>query len=393
MRPHWQPPERVCTVLPFLLTLARNWVMYLDNTLIARFNLKHNLLIAMILACSPTMVSGKPSSPSIADWNKSLAGPPTKVMVLGTTHLAGLPKDFRPERLEPLLDRLAAFKPDIIAIEALSGTDCDMLARYATIYPGTAEQYCGSTDAASKATGLDVPTAVAKVKSALDSWPAAPTPADRRQLAALFSAANDRSSALVQWLSLPEAERHAGDGLDSTLVDELNQRKSRMNENYAIAAALAARLGLERVYPVDDHSSDSLTADLGPDFEKAITTIWQAAGTTFSDYRKKLAAPADDQSIVAWYRFINDPKSLKNNIDADFGAALKDKAPPYYGRQYVSWWETRNLRMVANLRSSFGNKPGARVLAIVGSSHKPYYDAYLGMMHEVQIVDPLDVIK
>ncbi|WP_246611028.1 DUF5694 domain-containing protein [Aquisediminimonas profunda] len=355
--------------------------------------MKYFALIAMILACAPTVASGKPSTPRIADWNKSLAGPPTKVMVLGTTHLAGLPKDFRPERLKPLLDRLAAFKPDIIAIEALSGADCDMLVRYAAIYPGTADQYCASTDAASKATGLDVPTAVAKVKSALVAWPAAPTPADRRRLAALFSAANDRSSALVQWLRLPEAERHAGDGLDSALVDELNQRKSRMNENYAIAAALAARLGLERVHPVDDHSADSVTADLGPDFEKAITAVWHAAGKSLSDYRKKLDAPAEDQSIIDWYRFINDPKSLKNNIDADFGAALKDKAAPYYGRQYVAWWETRNLRMVANLRSSFGNNPGARVLAIVGSSHKPYYDTYLGMMHEVQLVDPLDVIK
>ena len=67
--------------------------------------------------------------------------------------------------------------------------------------------------------------------------------------------------------------------------------------------------------------------------------------------------------------------------------------PPYYGRQYVAWWETRNLRMVANIRASFGNKPGARVLSIVGTSHKPYYEAYLGMMHEVKLVDPLSFIK
>jgi hypothetical protein len=38
-----------------------------------------------------------------------------------------------------------------------------------------------------------------------------------------------------------------------------------------------------------------------------------------------------------------------------------------YGRQYVAWWETRNLRMVANIRVAFGNHPGARVLNIVGS--------------------------
>lgn len=358
--------------------------------------MKLHALFATALACSPSMAIAAPakiSSPAIVDWNKGLAGPPTRVMVLGTTHLSGLPEDFKTERLEPLLDRLAAFKPDIITIEALSGPDCDMLIRYVAVYPGTANDYCASTDTARQATGLDVPAAVAEVKKTLDAWPATPTPADRRHLAALFSAANDRSSALVQWLRLPEAERHAGDGLDAKLVEELNQRRTRMNENYLIGAALAARLGLERVYPVDDHSSDNVTATLGPDFEKAITGIWKAAGERLVEYRKKIDAPAPGQSIVGYYRFLNDPASLRTNIDADFGAALKDNVPPYYGRQYVAWWETRNLQMVANIRASFGNKPGARVLAIVGMSHKPYYDAYLGMMHEVRLVDPLTFLK
>lgn len=356
--------------------------------------MKLSSLLAVALATSPFgALPALAKSPAIADWNKGLAGPQTEVMVLGTTHLSGLPKGFEIERLEPLLDRLAGYKPDIITIEALSGTDCDMLARYPAIYPDTADQFCASTDAARQATGFDVPAAIAEVKKALDAWPATPAPADRRHLAALFSAANDRSSALVQWLRLPEAERHAGDGLDATLVEELNQRRTRMNENYLIGAALAARLGLERVYPVDDHSSDNITATLGTDFEKSITGIWKTAGERLVEFRKKIDAPADGQSIIAWYRFLNDPSSLRTNIDADFGAALKDNVPPYYGRQYVAWWETRNLRMVANIRASFGNRPGARVLSIVGMSHKPYYDAYLGMMHEVKLVDPLGILK
>ncbi len=355
--------------------------------------MKPSILIAMALACSPSLASAKSPTVAISDWNKGLAGPQTEVMVLGTVHLSGLPKDFRVERLDPLLDRLAAFQPDVITIEALSGPDCDMLARYETSYPGTANDYCANTDAARKATGLDVPQAIAEVKKTLDAWSPAPAPADRRRLAALFSAANDKASALVQWLRLPEAERHAGDGLDATLVDELNLRKTRMNENYLIGAALAARLGLERVYPVDDHSADNITATLGAEFEKAITGVWKTAGENLVEFRKKIDSPAPGQSIIDYYRFLNDPASLRTNINADFGAALKDNVPPYYGRQYVAWWETRNLRMVANIRASFGNRPGARVLSIVGMSHKPYYDAYLGMMHEVKLVDPRTILR
>lgn len=356
--------------------------------------MKPFLLLATILAASP--IAAMPAfakSPAITDWNKDLGGPPTQVMVLGSTHLSGLPKAFDRARFEPLLDRLGAFKPDIIVIEALSGPDCDMLARYDALYPGTAERFCGKADAARKATGLDVPAATAEVKKTLDAWPAAPVPADRRRLASLFLAANDRASALVQWLRLPEGERHAGDGLDAALVEELNERKSRMNENFVIGATLAARLGPERVYPVDDHGVDWVTATLGTDFEKAITGIWKVSSERFADYRKKLGGPAPGQSMTDYYRFLNGPVSLKANVDADFGAAIKDDVPPYYGRQYVAWWEARNLRMVANIRASFGNRPGARVLAIVGLAHKPYYDAYLGMMHEVKLVDPLKILK
>jgi hypothetical protein len=49
--------------------------------------------------------------------------------------------------------------------------------------------------------------------------------------------------------------------------------------------------------------------------------------------------------------------------------------------------------MVANIRAAFGNTPGARVLNVVGASHKAYYDAYLDMMHEVKLVDVGEVLK
>jgi hypothetical protein len=32
-------------------------------------------------------------------------------------------------------------------------------------------------------------------------------------------------------------------------------------------------------------------------------------------------------------------------------------------------------------------------LNIVGSSHKPYFDAYLGMMHDVALVDAEAVLR
>jgi len=83
----------------------------------------------------------------------------------------------------------------------------------------------------------------------------------------------------------------------------------------------------------------------------------------------------------------------RQTINTDFHAALSQQTPELYGREYVAAWEVRNLRMVSNIRAAFGTRPGADVLNIAGASHKPYYDAYLDLMHEVQLVDAEAVLE
>jgi hypothetical protein len=91
--------------------------------------------------------------------------------------------------------------------------------------------------------------------------------------------------------------------------------------------------------------------------------------------------------MLALYRFINRPDVLRKQIDADMGAAMREDSPGHLARVYVAGWETRNLRMVANVRATFRERPGARVLCIVGATHKPWFDSLLGQMQGVQIVD------
>ena len=49
--------------------------------------------------------------------------------------------------------------------------------------------------------------------------------------------------------------------------------------------------------------------------------------------------------------------------------------------------------MVANIRDVLGLHPGMRLLAIVGASHKGYYEAYLDQMHDVRLTDPQTVLR
>lgn len=349
------------------------------------------LLLTMSATAPPPYVPA--FDPSTLKEN--VAGTPNETLVLGTPHLSDLPDHFAPHSLEPLLARLAAWKPTIIAIEAVSGPDCERLVRYAPLYPG-ASDYCADPSAAQKAIGLDMVAATIEADRMLGAWPTHPGPGDRRRLAVLFLASGEPASALVQWLRLPVDERRAGDGLDEGLVAALDKLMTRRNENFLIGSALAARLGLERVYATDDHSADGVNAALekDPGYGAAMQRVWdnpvvkaRLAG------EKALEEKLDGEGVMAIYRFYNRPATMQIAYDSDFGAALSDATPQNYGRRYVGWWETRNLRMVANIRAAMAAQPGARTLAIVGASHKGYFEAYLNMMHDVRLVDAETILK
>lgn len=322
------------------------------------------------------------------------AGPANEVLVLGSPHLSNLPPSFDPANLRLLNERLAGWRPQAIAVEDLSGAQCDFLRRYPQRYQDTVKSYCWDPAPAKGATGLDVPAATAEAERLLAAWPAAPSPSQRRRLAAVFLAGGERASALVQWLRLPEAERRTGDGLDMALVERLNKQASQRNESYLIAAHLAARLGHERVYPMDDHTADSESPDQKAAGE-AIMKAWDNPATaqrtrTDDALRARLGTPDD---VLAMYRTYNAAGQAKLAFDSDFGAALEEPSPRRFGRNYVGYWETRNLRMAANIREFLGAQPGIRMLVIVGASHKGYLEAYLHQMHDVRVADTTPLLR
>lgn len=322
------------------------------------------------------------------------AGPANEVMVLGTSHLSQLPKSFDPVNLRPIEDRLAAWRPDGIAVEAVSGTQCEHLRRYPARYAETVDTYCRDTAPARAATGLDVPAATAQAERMLGAWPAKPSAGQRRRLASLFLAGGERSSALVQWLRLPQAERRAGDGLDATLAALLDKLQAERNESYLLAARLAARLGHERVYPMDDHTADRPTLDRQAAAE-AMSKAWDnpALKRRLSASKALEEKLGTAEGVLALYRADNARGAAKLAFDSDFGAALEEPSSKRFGRLYVGYWETRNLRMAGNIRDVLTERPGMRMLVIVGASHKGYLEAYLDQMHDTQVVDTDVVLR
>ena len=351
----------------------------------------------LALAAAQAFAPGTPAFDPRAH-KAELAGEPAQVLVLGSPHLSQLPKKLDPKLLGPLLDRLAGFKPDVIAIENISGEQCETLKRFQSQHGDAWDSYCWDTAEVEKATGLNVDAALAEIDRTLASWPEKPTAAQRRRLAMLFLAANDRPSATVQWLRLPDAERRAADGLTDAMVDILNRKGKAPNESIDLAAALAARLGLERLTLMDDHTADwafDEKSPYGQAYAKALQTVWSVdpkppVRVRYDELQAHVGTPSD---VIAFYRFLNDPETQRATVASDMGAAAASAAAQPYGREYMSWWETRNLRMTANIHAAMRGKPGAHVLVIVGATHKAYLDAYLDMMQDVRLVDAMQFLR
>lgn len=345
----------------------------------------------------PAFSAEAPVAPFDPAVRKLQAGRINEVMVLGTPHLSQLPKSFDAAHLSALNARLLEWRPDAIAIEALSGPQCAYLRSYPQRYADTIKSYCWDPAAARAATGLDVMAATVQAQRLLAAWPASPSAAQRRTLASLFLAGGEPASALVQWLRLPEAERRAGDGLDAALVAVLNARLQRRGEDVRIAAVVAAKSGHERVYAMDDHTADA-PAENETDEKAYGEAIMKAWDNPFAAQRKRIsdaleAASTTPAAVLAMYRAHNGPAMAEMAFRGDFGAALKEPSPSHYGRNYVAYWETRNLRMASNIREVMMARPGMRVLVVVGASHKAYLEAYLRQMHDVRIAGTDDLLR
>ena len=349
------------------------------------------ILAAVLLAAGPLCAQTVPATPAPP---AEFAGPPTRVLVLGSVHLAqeeGGP--VTAQATAALLQRLAKFDPQVITIEAMPGETCDMMRRHPQVYDEEGvDRYCPDTAPARAATGLDVPAAIASLQQQLAEWPQQPAPAQRRRLAATFLAAGDPTSALVQWLHLPEGERRAGDGLDAALVDTLRRRAASSNERVAVAAALAVRLGLQRVHPVDDHTGDNLRIDDVDGFATAIQGAWDSAPPECAALRARDRELRQAPDLLALYRHTNSAAYQRMPMRCDFALALVEDSPQRFGRQYVAGWDLRNLRMVASIGATFRERPGARVLSVVGASHKAWFDRLLGQLQGVEVVDAAQVL-
>ena len=338
----------------------------------------------------------------------------TQVLVLGTPHLARMGAPVPDAALAPVLDALAAFSPDVVLVEAYGPDDVERLALQAERVPGgpaaqiaQSRASLGVTFGWAAQTELGLSRTEAEVEA--DSLLAlgALSPGDRRRAALLLLAAHDVWSAVLHWVQVPDALRGETDPdrlgpryPDWTAAEALSfVAATDRTELLRVGVEAARRAGLGRVHgfdglaEVEAETRTGYTARLA--VEVAADPVYlasQETGRAFVEtLRARQAAAVEDGDLLGLYRYLNSAEYADAAAEAE-QVWLRTGAPSGLDRARWALWETRNLQMAARLRAATAFRPGARVLAVVGASHKRYLEAVLRTLADIEVVEFSDVV-
>jgi hypothetical protein len=355
-----------------------------------------------------SVASGQSGAPDVATANSGCAltapglkpGERTPVLILASPHLAvQVPEHAQREGLNALIDAMARYRPDLIAVESLPAYLIDTYEHAAPVYDDVLRAFAGGAPAIGKAARqsakLDWRTACARVEALLRSFEGrradAVPRAERKQAALFLAAAYDLPSAALQWSYLPPEQRVSDADFPSEVADALTRMLASHTELTAVGIALAARMNLQRLYGIDDqsdalfqlHSGQALMGELSqsPEFSRLQDSM------LFRELPERIRKHATDGDFLGLYRWMNTPAYAAADVDAQWHFFHRTRLPSGLDRRRAGLWEVRNLRMAANLRAATADAGAKRVLVIIGASHKPFLDAYLRSMMDVVIVD------
>ena len=326
----------------------------------------------------------------------------TQVFVLGTPHLSGVADRFEPAMVDSLVSLLDAFGPDAIAIEKISGRQAAAMEQWGGRYDRVAEQFAGEFlyhgRQVQQQTGWSWSAANQRADSLLSlarSEGSALATDSRLALVKSLVAAYRLPNATLQWRHLPPKTRSTQAALPDTVVVALNDRLGAANEVYSVGMRLAHERGHQRLYPIDHQADKDLAIPIFRPLMKAMGDSMRAALDAHpvlqrADSLEKTGL--ENGELLPFYRYLNRDEVGRADASVQWKTMLDVNLPKDVGRKWLALWETRNLHMAGHIRRVTSQHPGERVLVIVGSSHKPFFDAYLRQMMGVQVVDAQAVL-
>ena len=324
-----------------------------------------------------------------------------KVFVLGTKHLSGMKGKHDVSVLEPLLKKLEALNPDLIAIEALGPMETKLMSEFRAgnvnalsnygwfqmRHAVTAQNDLGMNwNDAMRAIEIDGLTCDVKAEH------------DELQRCLLtYLASYDYYTALLGWSMATDAFKEKFKKSYKYIAEDFDKRLTSTNEYVTIAVELAKRLGHNRLYPVDSHLEKGpvmrLFADEDNEAEGNVIMEHMMKDKSFIEKMDKLwneSAEAGD--VLPYFQWTNSPEGMQGDIDFQWTPWLEKDGQTNVGHRRVILWEHRNLNMATYISRVMAENPGKTMIYVVGSSHKFFVEKYLKSAMGFEIIDAETVL-
>ncbi len=324
----------------------------------------------------------------------------TQVLVLGTFHLREVQARFQPAMVEPLLQRLEAFRPDVVAVEALPGPhihELELRSKATPIHEVLLDQFAEASLALGHEAQALLQLDMVQASRALAAQKGVPSePAALVTLTLQHLASYEWPSALLAWSRIPEGSP-ARDRIPAALAAKLDAHLARVNEIQAVAIPLARRLGHARIACVDEFEApeplEQVMATLAVSRKEAPLLAGTAKAPVHRESQERRDAAVAAGDLLPYLRHLNSPAYAAADVDAQWAVYLRTHLKDGSDRGRLALWENRNLKIAGRIRALSALYPGKRIVVIYGAAHKPFLDAFLGLCSDLRIVQPEAVLK
>jgi len=324
----------------------------------------------------------------------------TQILVLGVTHLRELQDCLKPSSMTALLDLLEEFKPDAIGVERLPGQIIRDMEIRGGFFDQIIQRFAGNEILLGKQMQKKLMVSrqeAEKLSGKLLIQSDLTNPKNRLNLIAYLIASYDFNSAVLQWSYLSKSIQKNNRIIKGVATTRLSESVKSANENFSIGTALAKRLGLQRVYGIDDHYDEELLNRMVKSFLREINgneEIKAVASSKFYTNSSRALRDAcnDSTKMLNHFKTINSSAYGLKDVNLQWGVWFKTKLASKLDRSRVAQWEVRNLNIVSRIREVSVFKPGKKLLVIIGVGHKPFLDLYLRNMLDVKVVQLSDLL-
>lgn len=317
----------------------------------------------------------------------------TEVLILGSTHLSHL-KNFKPDALNEIINRLDGFQFDAVAIENMPAQLLyDIQSRHDTAFAdlldGWAKERLEMAKSMQEYLNIDLLEAQYRINSLL-----AENIFDqnkREMLIKYFVASADLVSAVLHLNFAKNSTQGDTSTFYNEVVLKLKGLSKSHNEIFSLGLRVAQSKGLHKIEYIDDFQDEAMLLKYFPDFIQDYTRnqglINKLANKPVFQTVDSLAnLGIKGMNLTQLFVFINSKEFQKQDFEAQWEIWMKTNFKSGTDKSRYALWEMRNLLIAANIMKTAAFYPRKKILVIIGASHKSFLEKYLKQIPNIKLM-------